>query len=108
MAKTVILRLGVPNMVRLPADPARVQQLREKLREYERRRSDEARYKALVLGKVLADAEVPTADLAAHVEAEVGAAFNRSLFNDCCNIIDDYCRTGGLRTMLGSGLAGPG
>src|SRR5512143_1740901 len=95
VATTKVLRLGVPPVLELPGVAERVQQLRNKLQEYQQRSSDEeARYKALILGRLLEQGSVATAELTAYVQAEVGPAFNRFLFNECCNVIDDYCRTG--------------
>lgn len=104
MKKTIVLRLGVSPTVKLPDDADRVQQLRNKLQEYKQRPSEEARYKSLVLERILKETEVSTVELASYVEAEVGQPFNRFLFYECCNVIDDYCKSGGSRTILGSGL----
>lgn len=103
--RTMILRLGVPSALKLPDDGDRVQQLSSKLQEYRHRESEEARYKVLVLERLFEEKEVSTTELASCVAAQVGPVFNRFLFYECCNVIDDYCQTGGSRTILGSGLA---
>ncbi len=103
--KTTVLKLGVPRLLRITDEPVRVEQLQRKLDEYRRRETEEAVYKAVILDRLLREKELEVADLAGHVEARLGARFDRVLFNECCNVIDDYCRTGGVKTVLGSGLA---
>jgi hypothetical protein len=102
--KTTVLKLGVPRLLRISDEPARVEQLQRKLDEYRRRDTEEAVYKAVILDRLLRGKELKVADLSAQVEGRLGARFNRVLFNECCNVIDDYCRTGGVKTVLGSGL----
>lgn len=98
--------------ITLPDDHPRKEQLERKLEEYRGRlkpsESPESQMLTIcqisILEKLLGNNEVITSDLSQELIKEYGELFNLTLFNNACNVIIDYCNTGGQNVWGGTGL----
>lgn len=119
--KTIISEKGDFQKIELPKDPELVSKLKNKLGEYRDRQASEKReithylapterfsmflekYKLAVLEKLLHDGMVDINDLSRELNEKDGK-FDEDAYKSACNVIKDYCDTGGENVMLGTGL----
>ncbi len=99
-------------VIKLPADPKRLKQLRLKLVEYEGR-LDKYKHpaaqmhgicKLAVLSSLIKSGKVNTPELMAEMTKTYGSSFNKGEFLSACTVIEDYCLTGGANLHGGTGL----
>jgi len=99
-------------IITLPDNHARKQGLEAKLDEYRGRLNlDESLAekmdticKIAVLETLLREGKVVTWDLSQDLFAKYGEAFDIKQFNVACEVIIDYCDTGGQNVWGGTGL----
>ncbi len=95
----------------LPDDEKRKQQLQAKLAEYRERKkrrgslfSAHAFYKLVVLERLLRDGKVVVGKMFKEMGESHKEDFDGFDFWDACEVIDDYCKTGGQNVSGGTGL----
>lgn len=98
----------------LPMDEVRKQQFRDKLTEYKGRMhpycAPEMQMNTIckinVMERLLRDGQVNTWELSREM-VETYGNIDVNEFNNACDIIDDYCKTGGANIHGGTGLKNP-
>jgi hypothetical protein len=101
-------------VIELTDDPILIARLGLKLEEYKLRliehrnpfqapEGSDTHYKIFVLQKVLTERRVLTWELSREYEATY-LCFDPRLFEIACGVVEDYIKTGGKRTLYGSGL----
>jgi hypothetical protein len=96
--------------IKLPDDPARVEDLKLKLEEYRNRLEKQKGgkldtvYKAAILGSLLSSGEIKSEDIAKEL-SDLHNGINRKDFENAVAVINDYIKTGGkLTSKPGMGL----
>ena len=97
----------------LPSDLKRREQLERKLLEYKGRldpyKAPELQMnticKIVVLERLLKEGKINTEHLQEEMVKTYGSGFSEGAFLNACNVIEDYCLTGGTNTQGGTGLS---
>lgn len=101
-------------IIKLPTDPTRQNQLKEKLQEYKQRLKNNAHRhpqlqmgticKLAILERLLEKKEVKTWDLSRELAEKYPESYKPHMFDSACAVIDDYCLTGGKNVHGGTSL----
>ena len=113
------VREKIPVCIAIPADPTRKEQLQKKLEEYWER-LDLPRYasyrtstlmKIEILSRMLEEGEIFTDGLLEELKKKYAGSTEfgheiatELIFADACVVINDYCTTGGVNILGGTGL----
>ncbi len=64
----------------------------------------EVSYEAMILYGLLKNGSVDTIEMSADIFARNYGDFASEIFRNACNVVDDFCRTGGVNTTQNRGL----
>lgn len=112
---------GEGPVIRLPRDKKRITELKAKLAEYQARRAKhlarmdaykapeiwfdtDSEHKTAVLSELLKTGRVGTWALSRRLIKKFGQHFDVCAYDRACNVIADYCETGGAHVHGGTGL----
>ncbi|KKQ51618.1 MAG: hypothetical protein US70_C0015G0014 [Parcubacteria group bacterium GW2011_GWD2_38_11] len=98
----------IPLNITLPNDQARIEQLRKRLYEYRERINEHGRtstrHKEFILTHLLENITINMLQLREIMIGEFGCSFSQEEFENACEVIEDYCATGGYHVEGGTGL----